>query len=182
MVAVVGFNGALLQENRYDPYGNLLSSTSAIRNPLLYTGRELDRETGLYYYRARYYDPDVGRFLTEDPLGFEAGLNFYAYIDNNPVNFTDPMGLQRRGGPRRIRPGQSLLEIYHGPVLREPPPSTPVGRSGQREPITYPRNTPTTISGREYSGHALDRIQWRGTVPSVVEHTIQSGESGGASI
>ncbi len=47
---------------------------------------------GLYYYRARYYDPEIGRFLSEDPLGFGAGINFYAYVENNPVNFNDPSG------------------------------------------------------------------------------------------
>ena len=65
---------------------------------LLFTGRELDRSTGLYYYRARYYDPEIGRFLSEDPLGFEAGVNFYAYVGNNPVNANDPSGLCPAGG------------------------------------------------------------------------------------
>lgn len=72
-----------------------------------YTGREYDSETGLYYYRARYYDPMVGRFISRDPLGFFDGpnryayvdsvgkpqTNLYAYTDNNPINFTDPLGL-----------------------------------------------------------------------------------------
>jgi RHS repeat-associated protein len=61
---------------------------------LAYTGRELDNESGLYYYRARYYDPMAGRFLSEDPLGFKAGINFYAYVGNNPLNFNDPSGLR----------------------------------------------------------------------------------------
>ena len=46
----------------------------------------------VYYYRARYYDPEIGRFISEDPLGFEAGINFYAYVNNNPINFNDPFG------------------------------------------------------------------------------------------
>ena|ERR1700674_3974778 len=50
-------------------------------------------ETGLYYYRARYYDQSVGRFLTEDPIGFDEGLNFYAYTENTPTNWIDPFGL-----------------------------------------------------------------------------------------
>jgi len=58
----------------------------------LYTGREYDRGTGLYYYRARYYDPEIGRFISEDPLGFKAGINFYAYVGNNSVNRNDPSG------------------------------------------------------------------------------------------
>ena len=55
--------------------------------------RESDPETGLYYYRARYYDPAPGRFLNEDPVGFDAGPNFYRYVSNNPVNEVDPSGL-----------------------------------------------------------------------------------------
>ena len=59
---------------------------------LKYTGRE-DDGTGLYQYRARYYDPAVGRFISEDKLTFDAGINFYAYVSNNPINATDPTGL-----------------------------------------------------------------------------------------
>jgi RHS repeat-associated protein len=50
-----------------------------------FTGREYDPETGLYYYRARYYDPKIGRFVSQDPIGFLGGNNFYAYVENNPV-------------------------------------------------------------------------------------------------
>src|SRR6185503_18789838 len=60
-----------------------------------FTGREWDPETGLYYYRARYYDPKTGRFVREDPIGLRGSdINFYAYVRNNPVNWTDPYGLQ----------------------------------------------------------------------------------------
>jgi RHS repeat-associated protein len=55
--------------------------------------RESDSETGLYYYRARYYDPSAGRFTREDPIGFGGGLDFYAYARNNPIIFVDPTGL-----------------------------------------------------------------------------------------
>ena len=64
-----------------------------------FTGREWDPETGLHYYRARYYDPKSGRFLSEDPIGFQGGINFYAYVDNNPVNFFDPTGLLKAPDP-----------------------------------------------------------------------------------
>jgi RHS repeat-associated protein len=45
------------------------------------------------YYRARYYDPSTGRFLSEDPMDFEGGVNFYAYVSNSPVELNDPFGL-----------------------------------------------------------------------------------------
>ncbi len=77
----------------YDSFGNLTASTGTIANPFQYTGREFDSETGLYFYRARYYDPASGGFLSEDPIQFSGGINFYSYTENNPINFTDPQGL-----------------------------------------------------------------------------------------
>ena len=75
-----------------DAQGNVLSQ-SAVGNPYFFTARALDPETGLYYYRARYYNPKIGRFLQTDPVGYSAGINLYAYCSNNPINYTDPMGL-----------------------------------------------------------------------------------------
>jgi RHS repeat-associated protein len=77
---------------QYDAFGNL--QVGGAYEGYAFTGREWDPETGLYYYRARYYDPKIGRFISEDPIGFEAGINFYAYVSNNPVNWVDPFGLQ----------------------------------------------------------------------------------------
>ena len=95
MTALTGHNGDTEQTVVYGPFGEQIGTSGTSPNVLGYTGRELDSETGLYYYRARYYDPEIGRFLSEDPLGFEAGdVNFYAYVSNNPINFNDPMGLE----------------------------------------------------------------------------------------
>ncbi|MDP1658715.1 MAG: RHS repeat-associated core domain-containing protein, partial [Methylotenera sp.] len=88
---VTGHNGGTLQSISYSAFGSTLNQTGSSPNRLKYTGRE-DDQTGLYYYRARYYDTNTGRFISEDPLGFEAGINFYAYVDNNPVNANDPSG------------------------------------------------------------------------------------------
>lgn len=78
----------------YDSFGNITSQTNrAIDTKFTYTGRELDAETGLSYYRARYYDAAVGSFISIDPIGFEAGdANLYRYVLNSPINYTDPSG------------------------------------------------------------------------------------------
>ena len=65
---------------------------SAVASPWLYTGRELDEESGIYFYRARYYDSLKGRFLERDPLGFDAGMNLYEYLNSRPTCGTDPTG------------------------------------------------------------------------------------------
>lgn len=77
---------------RYDVSGNASSAPGLAPIPKYgYTGREPD-ETGFIYYRARYYDPSIGRFTQRDPTGLSGGLNQYAYAGNNPVNYTDPTG------------------------------------------------------------------------------------------
>lgn len=76
----------------YSPYGEATALGPDGGNSLQYTGRENDG-TGLYYYRARYYDPVLKRFVSEDPIALQAGPNFYGYVDANPASGSDPSGL-----------------------------------------------------------------------------------------
>src|SRR5262249_9998747 len=83
--ALTRADGTLIGRYAYSPFGTLLSSDPGMpAQPLLWTGRELD-ETGLYYLRGRYYNPGIGRFLSEDPAGPGAGLNPYLFAFNGPV-------------------------------------------------------------------------------------------------
>jgi RHS repeat-associated protein len=91
--------GALAQTYGYDSFGKQTSSSGSLTNLFQYTGRESDSETGLYYYRARYYDPTTGRFLSEDPSAFDADQNFYRYVGNNSTNSADPFGLDGGDAP-----------------------------------------------------------------------------------
>jgi RHS repeat-associated protein len=84
--------GNKIGTQKYNSFGVLESGTASTA----FTGREWDAEAGLYYYRARYYDPKIGRFISEDPIGFKGGINFYAYVRNNPVNRVDPSGLDEK--------------------------------------------------------------------------------------
>jgi RHS repeat-associated protein len=104
--------GNLAATYQYDSFGNLTDSTGSISNSFGYTAREFDAETGLYFYRARYYDPSLGRFLSEDPIDFGGGVNFYAYVGNNPVNYIDPFGLCQLTPSMRV----CLEKLFETPV------------------------------------------------------------------
>ena len=92
--AIVDMNGNLMASYVYDVWGTLISynGTLAEKNDYLYTGREYDWETGIYYYRARSYDAEIGRFLQQDPEGMVDGPNMYVYVKNDPGNGVDAWG------------------------------------------------------------------------------------------
>jgi RHS repeat-associated protein len=96
-------SGALAQTYTYDSFGNTTNSSGSLTNFFRYTGREFDTETNLYYYRNRYYDPSTGRFLSEDPVHFRGGIDFYDYVYNNPLTMVDPLGLAPKVPWNRIR-------------------------------------------------------------------------------
>jgi len=86
-------NASTVNTYFYDTFGDdSPASSETVANPFHYTARERDSETKLYYYRARYYDPLFGRFLSEDPLRFQGGMNLYAYARNRPTSLVDPTG------------------------------------------------------------------------------------------
>lgn len=90
--------GALAQTYTYDSWGNQTASSGSLTNFFRYTAREFDTETKLYYYRARYFDPASGRFVSEDPARFRSGPNLYAYTHNRSTTMRDPSGRFAWGG------------------------------------------------------------------------------------
>ena len=123
-LALTDSSGLESTQYTYDPFGQTSVGGGTSGNPSQYTGRENDG-TGLYYYRARYYSPELQRFISEDPLEFDAGdWNLYGYVHNDPVNFTDPLGLQCGPGgkgdwlvPDRLRTPLGKAFDFSGPCL-----------------------------------------------------------------
>jgi RHS repeat-associated protein len=106
----------------YDAFGMILaSSNTSITTRFGFTGREFDAETGLNFYRARYYDPSIGRFLSEDPLR-HASLDFslYRYVRNHPTLFTDSQGLVPDQVREALERGRELSDAMQTPGYRFP--------------------------------------------------------------
>jgi RHS repeat-associated protein len=99
--------GNVVEQSSYDSFGD---GTGSTRTRYGFTGRERDNTTGLIHYRARWYDPKEGRFISEDPIGLRGGINLYTYVRNNPVNRVDPSGLDDADMP------------YYLPLVENPPP------------------------------------------------------------
>lgn len=96
VIGLTDATGALVSRYAYEPFGKSAVQGAPSSNPLQFTAREND-DTDLYYYRARYYSPELGRFISQDPLGFAGGdANFYAYTSNRPTVAVDPSGLSTK--------------------------------------------------------------------------------------
>ena len=90
VVQIVDTSGTIKNTYDYDVWGNFLKKEETIENHFTYFGQTYDETTGLYYLRARYYDPTTGRFTQQDPA--EDGYNWYVYGNQNPVLYADPSG------------------------------------------------------------------------------------------
>ena len=90
---LTGSSGNSTVQYSYSPFGSI-SITGTTSNSYTYTGREIDG-LGIDYYRARYYNPAIGRFLSEDPIGFRGGINEYVYVGDSPLSFVDPLGMDK---------------------------------------------------------------------------------------
>lgn len=102
VVALTDINGNIVETYEYEAFGKAVVTDvqgnthreSTVGNPFMFAGAEFDPETGFYHMGFRYYGPDTGRFIVEDPLGFDGGnFNLYSYVSDAPTQYTDPSGL-----------------------------------------------------------------------------------------
>jgi RHS repeat-associated protein len=94
-IAMTDSSQNMVNKYAYDPFGNVANQVEAVTQPFKFVGQfgVITEPNGFYYMRARYYDPSVGRFISEDPIGFGGGdVNLMVYVANNPGNFVDPQG------------------------------------------------------------------------------------------
>ncbi len=110
VINMTNSQGAVAQTYKYDAFGNVTKQSGAVTNSRKFLTKETDA-SGLVYFGARYYDPSIGRFITQDPLGIVDGPNLYAYCRNNPVNWVDPWGLCRSGYERW---GDTISDVATG--------------------------------------------------------------------
>ena len=95
---IIDTTGTVVNRYRYAPFGlledSLETAPKAVSNAYRFTARDYDPETQLYFYRARYYDPSLARFVSEGPIGQNGGINQYVYASNNPINRSDHSGTE----------------------------------------------------------------------------------------
>jgi RHS repeat-associated protein len=149
--------GAVAATYTYNSFGFLTSSTGSATNWFRYTARQFDSETALYYYRARYYDPVSGRFLSEDPMRFSAGVNFYPYVQNNPINLVDPLGLCEQQKCTELQQAAANLAKFLDTTSSESgwiATGTGIGTvfAGVGEGLTFGFDTPVTITFGSLTG------------------------------
>lgn len=160
IVSLTNSSGGLIAINSYDEYG---IPGSGNHGRFQYTGQQWLPEIGMYHYKARIYSPSLGRFLQTDPIGYGDGMNIYAYVRNDPVNFTDPLGLC-------LQPGTG---------------SSTGGANGSTIVVTCPRRDPRGTGDGSGSGGGnifvsivVSRTPSAIPVPQIAEGSIDWGKLG----
>lgn len=158
IVAITDAAHAVVQSYEYDSYGMIKPSTS-FANSFTFVGKEWDRETGLSRMGVRYYDFMEGRFVSKDPIGFAGGdTNLYGYVQNNPINFTDPTGL----APSYSKIKHGLIQVYELLGEKRLPKGEP-GKFGSPQrgtPIKGYRLDPAHPNAEPGSPESVAHINW----------------------
>jgi RHS repeat-associated protein len=167
-LALTDPTGTITTRYTYSPFGETTQTGEASTNPFQYTGRENDN-TGLYYYRARYYDPKIQRFISSDPIGLAGGLNTYAYVGNNPIRYIDPFGLVDAINGGTVNSGWQDPNNHNfglGWRVRVFEPDGSFYNYGHLDPTTTPPNGSLVIPG-DFIGDPADPTNGASSGPHV---------------
>ncbi len=165
----------------YDAYG-VPRTFSIVGNPYMFTGREYESSHNHYYYRARYFDPTIGKFLTEDPIGLRDGVNLTTYVNNNPIIYNDPLGNWAFLAPL----GQAAIRCVYSPLCQR---TVTVLATSTIEKFSGSKIPASVVSFPEKFGQLADPLgEWFydtvvGKIPGAIGWTIDkisdiSGNSG----
>jgi RHS repeat-associated protein len=170
------YQGNIVWSGNYKAYGSIaLAQENAIDNNLRFQGQYFDEESGLHYNRFRYYDPQVGRFINQDPIGLAGGINNYRYVPN-PVGWVDPFGL----ACKEILGSQSEFDAKYSSRFSSKKEADAAWKvykesSGSREELVIGRLN-DTAAGAELGMRRLDNPDW--TI-NVNDAWVQGGVDGG---
>lgn len=158
--AVLDETQAVVAAYRYDPFGKLLAQSGTFAQPFRFSTKRFDPFTGLSYYGYRFYSPDMGRWTTRDPLGESGGINLYAFVENNPLNWRDPWGLDIDNSKgtdtvfykdednidvQKVEPGK-IFEGYHDGVIE--PSTGDVYKTRGKKSLHYQDDVRITKDGK----------------------------------
>ncbi len=179
-VAVTDNSGVVQTEYTYEPFGKATFTGNSNSSSYQYTGRENDG-TGLFYYRARYYHPELQRFISEDPVTYYGGdVNFYSYVTNNPLTYTDPVGLFKvipfgfgYSGVVGNRGGERSMGWYVDPATGE------FGHfeSGAGHPVPPGCDNETQVGGLNVGIDVFGGIVWGDLAGKSVNWNLSMGAS-----
>jgi RHS repeat-associated protein len=167
-VALTLQTGAVSKSDLYEAYGNIVASTGSSSNNRLANTKERSFTLGLDNHGFRYYDPEVGRYISRDPIGYGDGLNVYLYVHNNPINHIDPLGLEgesvaaAEGRVNHAAIQEHLAkfgEKYEQPVTRQRGAVVSDGRVDVQSPIRQAEIKPSSASGIDSGVRDLNTIQ-----------------------
>jgi RHS repeat-associated protein len=188
---VVDNTGTVIDHITYDSFGRIVGQTSAVDLRFAYTGREWDGETGQYYYRARYYDPTVGRFINEDPLGFGAGdTNIYRYVGNSSTNAIDPSGLvscdcSPKSEPSLLNRAFGVLKVVTGGIQVSGGVGLAAGGTaasgGFAAPVTVPVGVLIAARGADDVQSGLRQI-YTGQQTETITHNVVANLTGNCTV